>query len=148
MANEFEGTTILKDEHGRAYGRLESATGRLYGMDGKFVRKLEAHGPSSVDPYPEDGDLLMSDHAARHAYKHIALANNRKSVTMKDASGKGVQVNMDLGIADVHIASAYPGMAGGYSLAEGVADTASPVMVVPKNSDYYRIGIRRTRSSA
>lgn len=132
-----KGLTVLRDEHGNVYGQLEIETGRVLTMSGAYTgTTLEAHGPSDRDPYPEDGDALMSDYAARFYYSHIAKTVGHP-VRMKDASGRGVQVNMDLAVSDVHIPSAMPNYAAGYSLADGIADQVMPVITTAKQSDKF-----------
>lgn len=56
-------------------------------------------------------------------------------VTLRDSGGQLVQ--MDLGQADVHTDRTLASYAAGFRLQEGVADLASPVVVVPNASDKY-----------
>lgn len=63
----------------------------------------------------------------------VDLAQN--IVTLRDSGGRLVQ--MDLGQADVHIDRALASYAAGFRLQEGVADVASPPIVVPNASDKY-----------
>lgn len=63
----------------------------------------------------------------------VDLAQN--IVTLRDSGGRLVQ--MDLGQADVHVDRALASYAAGFRLQEGVADVASPPIVVPNASDKY-----------
>lgn len=65
--------------------------------------------------------------------QEIDLVNN--TITLRDRGGQLVQ--MDLGQADVHIDTALAGYAAGFALQEGVADYASPPVIVPHASDRY-----------
>lgn len=132
------GLAVLRDEAGRPYGQLEIATGRLLTMTGAFTGTVLAqHGPRGQDAYPEDGDCLMSDFAARFDASCRARELGKPSITMRDGKGPGVQVNMDLGVGDVHIPAAMPNYAAGYKLADGCADIAMPVIPSVKQSDKY-----------
>lgn len=135
---KIEGTVVLSDDKGVPYGRLEISSGRVLSLTGKYTgQTLSTHGPRGVDDFPEGGDTLLSEVAARYAYKHIAKANNQPHALMRDAGGEEVQVNMDLAITDVHIPSAIPTYAAGYALADGIADTVSPVITTSKSQDYF-----------
>ncbi len=65
--------------------------------------------------------------------QEIDLVHN--VITLRDRGGQLVQ--MDLGQADVHIDTALAGYAAGFALQEGVADYASPPVIVPNASDRY-----------
>lgn len=65
--------------------------------------------------------------------QEIDLANN--TLKLRDAGGQ--IVTMDLGQADVHVDSTLAGYAAGFALPEGVADYASPPVIVPHASDRY-----------
>jgi hypothetical protein len=140
-----DGLVVLKGQDGKPYGKLETESGRFYTLDGKFSHKLERYGvrgEDDRDSYGEDGDALLSQFAANKDHEHrvSTLGGVGKLRTLKDAGG-GTQTNMsaDLGVGDVHIPSALTNFAGGYRLADGVADIAAPVVPVTKASDYYFI---------
>ena len=127
----------MTDTDGKIVARLEYQTGRVYTLDGKYEYTLEQHGPSGRDPYPENGDALMSQFAAGLDVKKRGRAIG-KELQLKDAGRRGeVKVLMDLSPGNVHIPSALPNVAFGYRLQEGVADIALPVIPVAKNQDYY-----------
>lgn len=65
--------------------------------------------------------------------QEIDLAHN--TIRLTDRGGQ--LVTMDLGQADVHVDSALAGYAAGFALQEGVADYASPPIIVPHASDRY-----------
>lgn len=135
-ANAKRGLVLLADKS----GYIEFRTGNTYSLDMKPTGRLEHHGPGAQDPYPEDGDHLLTLHVAGVDANRRANGYGR-TATLKD-SGKGdgsVLVQMDLAVGDVHKASTMSNFAGGYRLADGVADMISPVIYVPKNSDYYPI---------
>ena len=131
-----QGLVAMRDEKGNPTGMLEHATGKVYTLSGKYTGQQLSH--AGADAYPEDGDALMSQYAAGIDASRRAAALGKR-VNLSDRGAGGMQVNMDLGIGDVHIPSALPNFAGGYRLAEGVADIASPVVPVTKQSDYYFI---------
>lgn len=132
-----EGLALLSDESGVPYGQIEIATGRVMTLTGAYTgTTLDRHGPSSVDKYPDDGDALMSDLAGRYNASQVAKAVGHP-VRMRDARGVGQLVTMDLGVTDVHIPSAMPNYAAGYTLADGVADIAMPVIMAPKQQDKF-----------
>jgi len=67
------------------------------------------------------------------APQQIDLLKN--TITLKDKGGQ--LVTMDLGQADVHVDRTLASYAAGYKLQEGVADVASPPIMVPNASDKY-----------
>ncbi len=68
-----------------------------------------------------------------HVPAEVNLQQN--IVTMRDGGGQLIQ--MDLGQADVHVDRTLASYAAGFRLQEGVADLASPPVVVPNASDKY-----------
>jgi hypothetical protein len=133
------GLVSLTDHNGTPIGRLEFDTGKLYGMDGKFIQQLVSHGSSREDDFPEDGESQLALYAAgRDAEIRGKILG--KKVTMKERVVDGQRmVLMDLSVTDVHQPSTMSNFAGGFRLAEGVADLVSPVIPVVKQSDYYAI---------
>jgi hypothetical protein len=79
------------------------------------------------------GDVFNGGRVARHAGQHIDLYNN--TATVLGEGGK--LVKLDLGPLDVHIPKTLANYAAGYRLAQGVADVASPPIVVPNAQDFY-----------
>lgn len=133
--NQAQGLVTLSDDKGNPYARLEFATGKQFDLNGKYMGTLTQAG---ADAYPEDGDVLMSQYADRVDLDHRGAVTGKK-LSRRGGRNGGVQVNMDLGIGDVHIPAALQNFAGGYRLVEGVADAALPVLPVQKQSDYYFI---------
>lgn len=118
----------LRDVAGGDTGRkIDLSTGYVYDGAGNTVDKWEAD---------RELDAALSDHAAHHYYRSVSGQVGRP-VQMRDASGDGVLVTMDLGPGSVHIDSALPNYAAGYKLEEPVADIACPVVMSPKESDYF-----------
>lgn len=136
-AHKTPGLVLLTNEKGEAMGRLEYATGRLYGMDGKFQMTLESHGPSGQDSFPEDGAAQLALYVSGRDAERRAKTLGRK-VTMKSVD-QGRKILMDLSVTDVHTPALMPNFTGGYRLGEGVADLVSPIIPVVKQSDYYAI---------
>lgn len=139
---------LLSDKDGNNIGRLDYDTGRLYDMNGKYERTLEARGSGSCS----DDDVLtalgmrdevemnaaLSFHAASGDVARRGKAIGKKLV-LKGGGRKGdAPICMgDLAIGDVHIPSAMPNMALGYHLEDGVADIALPVVPSAKQSDKF-----------
>ena len=131
--------TILADEKGTPYAKLEPTTGKMYSLDETFLYKLEPmarHGDDDVRVFGDkvaQGNLKnLANYAADHENRH------QRALAARDcAYGGGRQINMDLGPADVHIQSALTNYAGGYTLEDGVADLACPVIPTNKDSDKY-----------
>lgn len=78
---------------------------------------LDAQNPQYRAGVPQEIDLLKG------------------VLTLKDRGGQLVQ--MDLGQADVHVDRTLASYCAGYKLQEGVADIASPPVMVPNASDKY-----------
>lgn len=137
----------LTDHEGKEVGLLEKETGRLFSLDGKYERTLMSEGSG----YFSDADLLAKagihdpielDRALSCAAANFDVTRRgvaiRKRLQLKDAGRRGeIKVLMDIGPADVHIPSAMPNVALGYSLDEGVADVAMPVVPAAKQSDKF-----------
>lgn len=86
----------------------------------------------------------LANVAASHYYSQAAqLTGKATQVAQLDEIGRlaydddGRLVTMDLGITDVHTNAALTNYAAGYHIADGIADAASPVILVPKASDVY-----------
>ena len=135
---------------------LDQKTYRLYsdpqGGHAHFLRELE---PTQFimegDRQPvldEHGDRLhvakLANAAAAHYYgQSAALTGKAPRVAQLDEIGRlahdesGRLVTMDLAIHDVHTDAALTNYAGGYHIAEGIADAVSPVILVPHASNVY-----------
>lgn len=87
------------------------------------------HGIQLIDV----SDRRYSQGAYGNNVQAIDLAQN--VVTLRDNGGQLIQ--MDLGQADVHIDKTLASYAAGFRLQEGVADVASPAVVVPNASDKF-----------
>lgn len=96
----------------------------------------------------ENGQMIhvsaLANSAAEAMYgPMVQLCGKAPRVAVLDAAGRlardaqGRLVTMDLAIGDVHVPAAMPNYAGGYQIAEGIADVLSPVLLVPKQSGYY-----------
>jgi len=133
--------------HLKELGWLDQSTGRLY-ADAEGSRPLRDMSPTDYimlgDREPlrdSSGHLVSIRHlaaaAADHYHRQMVLATGQKcSYTMRDPDD-GSLVRMDLGVADVHTPATLPNYAAGYRIADGVADVASPPLLVPKQSNVY-----------
>lgn len=93
----------------------------LRGPDGRIVHVHKLHN-------------VATEHYYRCVAKQLGIPSWK--VEMREFDGE--KVLLDLGVSDVHTNAALPNIALGYSIeAEGVADIASPVVMVPKASDVY-----------
>jgi hypothetical protein len=142
MSNLF----ALKDVKTGRTEHIELTSGKVYSDPGglHFVREmipteylLGDKGQPVRDP---SGAIIhstaVSDAAAVHDRQKMADLyghNVRCDVHGED----GRLVKMDLGVSDVHTAATLSNYAAGYHLAEGIADVASPVMMVPNQQDVY-----------
>lgn len=107
---------------------IDINNGYVYDLQGNQTRKLTA---------TEEGTrFALSDYAARCYYGNAASQYGRPQL-MTDSEGNEFRVNMDLSQSDVHTDGPLPNYAAGYKLAEGVADIASPVIVVDKASNKF-----------
>ena len=107
---------------------IDINNGYVYDLQGNQTRKLTA---------TDDGTkLALSDYAARCYYGNAAAQFGAPQL-MRDSDGKEFRVNMDLSQSDVHTDGPLPNYAAGYKLAEGIADLASPVIVVDKASNKF-----------
>lgn len=100
-------------------------------------------------PILQDGARIhvsqLANAAAEHMYSQtVALTGCAPQVAMLDDYGHvacddktGRLITMDLGIGDVHTAAALPNYAGGYHIADGIADAVSPVILVTKAQNIY-----------
>jgi hypothetical protein len=145
------GLTLLRDvprpRTDGGYGLISTqefvnlSDGKVYGdAEGlKFVRQMYetdvVEGENGKPVRNEDGTLIhraqLSDGAAFHYSQQRANSTGRK----ENVNGRLVQ--MDLAPSDVHTNATLPNYAAGYRIADGMADVASPVMLVPKQADVY-----------
>ncbi|HSY22322.1 MAG TPA: hypothetical protein VK841_09420 [Polyangiaceae bacterium] len=125
---------------------LDPTTGREYKDEGgmHLLREMEPTeyllGPGAIPIRDENGNMVHTSHLANVAADHyhrkvVALTGRDCRYTMRERDGR--LVKMDLGVADVHTPSTMPNYAAGYRIADGVADVASPVVQVSKQSDVY-----------
>lgn len=113
--------------------------------DGTFLelssgRRWTANG-HDLPAWSRTGDVdekALTDYAASVYYGEIGRKLGRPidSVTMTDRK-TGHLVTMDLAPTDVHIDRGLPTYAAGYTLDDGVADLAYPVVLTPHQSDKY-----------
>jgi hypothetical protein len=133
---------------------LEPDSGRIYDDQFKFLFKMMRGDDRQVE-------MTLADYAATYDAECIS-ANTGRPVTMRDPSfradgnangervihcrhmsdrddrlGLFASPQGELGPADVHIQRGLPGYAAGYTLADGIADMASPPFLVPNQSDKY-----------
>lgn len=106
--------------------KFELSSGKLMKPDGTLIRKLESRD--------EDGETLeaLSSYAKRHG--EAQYSRNLRMGASDDRI-----IRLDLQPGDVHIPSAMPNFAGGYKLAEGVADVVAPIIPVNKPIDKYNV---------
>jgi hypothetical protein len=148
------GLTLLRDEQNKPYAKLEPTTGKMYSLDERYMYQLEplrtGEGDTHIVGSDEECNRMLSHRAALLEARHQRLLalqdckmgggrtfNERNVLAGLPFSGR--QVLMDLAPSDVHIESGLPNFAGGYSLEDGVADLAAPVIPTAKDSDKYFI---------
>ena len=136
----------LKDHATKAVSFLDQATGNTYSDPGGL------HLVASMKPSEyllsengqnlrhSDGRLIHINELVNEAsdYYHrkvVRLTGKPVKYTLRDEAGRLVQ--MDLGVAYVHTPATLPNYAAGYRIAEGIADVASPVFSVPKQTDVF-----------
>lgn len=99
-------------------------------------------------PVLEDGERIhvgkLANAAAEHMYgQAAALTGKGLRVAQLDSLGRlahddnGRLITMDLAVGDVHTNAALSNYAGGYHIADGIADAVSPVILVPKATDVF-----------
>jgi hypothetical protein len=145
-----EGVPMHADgRHLKAVGWLNQTSGDLY-ADAEGATLLRRMDPvdhvmlSAHEPLRDaDGHVVsiraLAQMAADHYYREIVKQSGMKcSYTCRDP-GDGQLVRMDLGVADVHTPATLPNFAGGYRIAEGAADIASPPLLVGKQSNVYYV---------
>lgn len=133
------GTVIaLRDFQTGALQHLDLSTGHVFDDGGKVIKRMtptdEIVGPGGRPTGIPT--LALSQHAAICYHAKMAEQYGRP-VPLRDRDFDGKVITMDLGVADVHVNAALPNYAAGYKIAEGVADIASPPILVPKASDVF-----------
>lgn len=142
---------VYSDKEGGTLLRRMDPIDCILGESGKPLRDHE------TDSILDVADLRIE--AAMHYYRHVADQYGvpvkfkahyrgrsakefvaqpgfvRDAMPLFDKGGR--LVAMDLGVNDVHTNATLPNYIGGYKIAEGAADLASPVILVPKASDVY-----------
>jgi hypothetical protein len=136
----------LKDHESKSVQYLDQTTGRTY-HDSEGLRLAAEMHPSEYILSEKgqhlrhrDGRLIHVNELANEAsdYYHrklVRLTGKPTKYSLRDDCGRLVM--MDLNVGDVHTPATLPNYAAGYRIAEGVADMASPVVQVPKQSDVY-----------
>lgn len=157
---------LLKDSPNGAREYLDLATGALYADPGGMRKLRDMHETLFVSdetgkPLMRNGERIhvsnLANMASEAHAQNVANQTGRPTsfqcrdpygevstqivrpnchlVTARDATGR--LVTMDLGVADVHTAATLPNYAGGYHIAESIADLMSPVILVQKQSDVF-----------
>jgi hypothetical protein len=133
---------------GRASGKaefLDPTTGRVFADEGG-LRPLRDMDPTEYILGDKGNPIRGADgrmihvqelkNAANEYYaeQHAYLLGGKVKRTLRDCGDK---VLLDLAISDVHTPATLPNYAAGYKIAPGVADIASPPILVQKASDVY-----------
>lgn len=119
---------VYGDPEGASFLRQCSETECLLGKDGRPILVDGKRVASST----------LSDAAAEHyARKRVESTGRGESFDLHDTDENGRLVAMDLAPGDVHLPAAISNYAGGYRIGESMADVASPVLMVAKQSDYF-----------
>lgn len=107
--------------------KFELSSGKLMKPDGTLLRRLESRDE-------DRGETLeaLSSYAKRHG-------ESQYSRNLRMGGSDDRIIRLDLQPGDVHIPSAMPDFAGGYKLADGVADVVLPVIPVTKPIDKYNV---------
>jgi hypothetical protein len=138
----------MKDAKTGRVEYMDPATAKVYAdaQGATFLRQMEEvefvlgdKGVPLRDPHtnaPIHRSALVAV-AQEHYYGQAARLMGAKKYPVGMTDEAGQLVTMDLGIADVHTPATLPNYAGGYRIAESIADLASPVIPVAKQSDVY-----------
>ncbi len=119
---------LIRDPQGKVTGHLDTESGEFRSVDGRTVTQMESL---------HDHNEALSDYAGRLMAQNTARQIGGP-VRMVDRDGEEQWITQrDLAQSDVHIDAALPNYAAGYKLADGVADVAMPVVLVPKASDKF-----------
>lgn len=135
----------LKDAVTKKVEYLDTMSGVVY-ADAEGLRKLRQMeetefvlGDRGVAITDATGQKIhrsqLQTEAIRHAYQQTADLLGRKVSCKSDEPGRLVM--MDLAPTDVHTAAAITNYAGGYHIADGVADMAAPVILSAKQQNVY-----------
>ena len=122
-----------RDENGRDL-KLDLTDGRLFDQSGNQVAKwsvTDQRDTAALSRYAEDFSFRQS------AYAMSLTDKDRARQMLLSHDGGERAVTMDLGVGDVHIPSAMPNFASGYSNEPPIADLASPVILANKSTDKY-----------
>lgn len=139
MATEF---VVALGDSGR---KIDLNNGYVYGPDGSQIAKWSPKHSTTkeADVQTMCADLAYSESrlALRRAYRSRLTGDLVQRVVL---DGKGTvegerQVLMDLGVGDVHLPAAEPGIAMGYRNFTPVADMASPPLLTTKQANKYYI---------
>lgn len=130
---------LLGDGRTGPIERLEVETGIVYDMSGRKVRTLQ-ETTEIAGPHGQGLPVqALSDYAAERYYRNYQdqLGGQPMKVMTRERGDRTVL--MDLAVGDVHKPTILSNFAGGYHLAQGVADLVSPPILTPKQSDYYAV---------
>jgi hypothetical protein len=118
---------VYSDPGGRSLVRDMVPTDYILGEKGQVLKDDRGHVMHVS---------ALSNAAAVHYYQNV-VDLTRKPMRIQLRGESGQLFAMDLAVSDVHTAAALPNYAAGYRIADGVADIASPAILVPKQSDVY-----------
>lgn len=128
LYSDAEGSHFLREVQPSHEGYLLSGNGSAGTPRAKIVRH-ESGRPAHV------ADLVRA--ATVHYWQDVANLTGRK-VQCKFRDEHGSLIALDLTPTDVHQPAVNPTYAAGYRVGQnGIADVMSPVIPVPKKTDYY-----------
>jgi len=114
--------------------KLDLTDGRVFDKSGNQVAKwgmTDNRHTKALAKYAEDYQFRQSVYAMSLTDKDRA----RQMLLLHDKTEK--PITMDVGVGDVHIPSAMPNFASGYSNEPPIADLAAPVILSAKQTDKY-----------
>lgn len=120
------------------------AVGAAYNLDMKDGYVYDEHGnqidrwkPADEDRTPLLANYMREQHAMRAAYALSQTDPDRARLMLRQYDMDERLITMDLGPTDVHIASAMPNFASGYTNEAPIADLVAPPLLVGKQTDDY-----------
>lgn len=114
---------------------LDTDSGHVFDAAGNTLARMEVRDDETTQmlaDYAHDIDLEMSASSLSRFNPYLA-----SQMLSARTTGAEAPMLMDLGVSDVHIPSAMPNMALGYSNFSGVADLIAPPVPVMKQTDKY-----------
>lgn len=124
----------IKESDGKEY-KLDISDGTKYDAAGNMVGKwalTDQRHTKALAAYAEDFQFRQAAYAMSLSDKDRA-----KNMILLHDKGQERPITMDVGVGDVHIPSAMPNFASGYSNEPPVADLAAPVILAQKHTDKY-----------